>query len=84
MHAHRALSENNDAVDGEGASDESDDDSSSGGEEEIEFEDDIVYLRSLDPKVGITWHISHCTQHVHGCPWVVHVSGDHIALRNKQ
>ena len=52
LHAHRALSENNDAVDGEGASDESDDDSSSGGEEEIEFEDDIVYLRSLDPKVG--------------------------------
>ena len=51
MHAHRTISEHNDSAEIEVTSDDESDDSS-GGEEEIEFEDDIVYLRSLDPKVG--------------------------------
>lgn len=50
LHAHRAISEHNESGEIEVTSDDDSDDDNSGGEEEIEFEDDIVYLRSLDPK----------------------------------
>ena len=52
LHAHRTISEHNESGEIDAASDDESDDDSSEGEEEIEFEDDIVYLRSLDPKVG--------------------------------
>ena len=52
LHAHRTISEHNESGEIEVTSDDESDDDRSDGEEEIEFEDDIVYLRSLDPKVG--------------------------------